>query len=156
MALYGVKYRIAAPAANAFIAEIRPAANRPAKLRRLLLVAESALAAGGAFGVYRTTNVPAGGTNQQGAPLKHGEGNATPATGCVSTGQTTAPTVGTVPLDGGFLGAVIGSAAILVWGYGEELVAGPDPAAAAGVQRSIVIRADTALPALSISAIWDE
>jgi hypothetical protein len=139
------KFRVAAPASAALFAELRNAnATKRKRIREILVTAETAVAAGGALGIYRATNVPAGGTLQ----LSQAVDPADPASDLNSvTGVwTTAPTVGTIPLDGTWMPAVIGGQAALIWIPGEELIIGAG-ATAAG---SLVFKAETALPALTI------
>jgi hypothetical protein len=155
--LYSVRYRLAAIAAGANLMELRPGANKPVALRRLEVYAETAVAAGAMPGLYRTTNVPAGGTAQQARPKVGAAALPAPAASVISTGWTTVPTLDATALDGGQLGAVVGAAWIKYWPRDEAPVAGYDPALA-NTLRSLVLKHDgvAAGPALAIFVEFEE
>lgn len=142
--LYSSKLRVTAPSLNALFAEIRNTAARRVRLREMIFTTETAVAAGGSLGVYRATNVPTGGTTQALQPLDAVDSAS--GVQLVNGTWTTAPTVGAIPLDGDFVVATIGGKTILIWMPGEELVLAASGVAAA----SLVLKAETALPAMTV------
>lgn len=155
--LYSVRYRIAAPAAAAHIGELRPGTNKPVFLRRLEVYAETAVAGGLFVGVYRTTNVPAGGTAQAIRPKEGAAALPLAAASVISAGWTTAATLDATALDGGVVGAVIGAAWMKYWPRDEAPQAGYDPAVA-NTLRSLVWQHNGAAagPALTILVELEE
>jgi hypothetical protein len=155
--LYSVRYRLAAPAAGANLLELRPGANKPALLRRVEVYAETAVASGAMLGLYRTTNVPAGGTAQQARPKMGAAALPAHAASIISTGWTTVPTLDATALDGGQLGAVVGAGWLKYWPTDEAPQAGYDPALANTI-RSLVLKHDGAAagPALAIFVEFEE
>lgn len=143
--LYSTKARVAAPALNALFAELRNGAARRVGIREIRVTTETAVAAGGAYGIYRATNVPAGGTLTTAQSLDPSDAAA--GTSIVTGTWTTAPTVGATPIDGDFVVATIGGRSVLIWIPNEELVLSASGVAAA----SLVFKAETALPALTIA-----
>lgn len=155
--LYSVRYRLAAIAAAQNLGELRAGANKPVLLRRLEVYAETAVAGGVLVGLYRATNVPAGGTAQALRPKSGAAALPLAAAQIISTGWTTAPTLDATPLDGGTVGAVVGAAWTKYWPRDEAPCAGYDPALANTI-RSLVWKHDGAAagPALSIVVELEE